>query len=110
VTTFTSVWGSGDHENEVDEKGYIVFSGLDAGTYVLTETATKAGFNKLTDTITVTIHENGIVTAEYTKGANIEVTAASKTNDTITPATSLLKTELVLYSHQPVVSVQLFSI
>lgn len=40
---------------EVDAKGFLVFSGLGAGTYTITETAPPDGYNGLPDDITVTI-------------------------------------------------------
>lgn len=42
-----------------DENGNIFAYGLDADTYVLTETQTRPGYNLLNDTITVVIDENG---------------------------------------------------
>ena len=49
-----------------DEDGHIFAYGLDAGTYILTETETLPGYNLLDDTITVVITENGDVTYEHT--------------------------------------------
>ena len=39
----------------VDENGKLVFAGLGAGTYTITETVAPDGYNKLTEDITVTI-------------------------------------------------------
>ena len=39
----------------VDDKGQLVFAGLGAGTYTITETVAPDGYNKLTEDITVTI-------------------------------------------------------
>lgn len=47
---------------ESDTNGYINAYGLDADTYILTETDTLPGYNLLADTITVTIDEDGSVT------------------------------------------------
>lgn len=47
---------------ESDINGYINAYGLDADTYILTETDTLPGYNLLADTITVTIAEDGSVT------------------------------------------------
>lgn len=49
-----------------DANGHIYAYGLDADTYVLTETETLPGYNLLNDTITVTIDENGAVTYKLT--------------------------------------------
>lgn len=49
-----------------DEEGHIYAYGLDADTYVLTETETLPGYNLLDDTITVVIAENGTVTYQPT--------------------------------------------
>lgn len=49
-----------------DKNGAIDVKGLDAGSYILTETATLAGYNLLTDTISVTIAEDGRVTYKLT--------------------------------------------
>ena len=42
-------------EKETDSKGNVVFDNLPFGTYKLTETSTRAGYNKLAKTIEVTI-------------------------------------------------------
>ena len=49
-----------------DSNGNITARGLDAGTYILTETETQDGYNLLEDTITVTISENGDVSFKLT--------------------------------------------
>lgn len=49
-----------------DEAGHIYAYGLDADTYILTETDPLPGYNALTDTITVVINTEGIVTYQYT--------------------------------------------
>lgn len=51
-----------------DENGQIKVLGLDADTYVITETATLDGYNLLDDTITVVIAENGDITYKLTNG------------------------------------------
>ena len=43
----------------IDDNGNIKAYGLDADTYILTETKTLPGYNLLNDTITVVIDENG---------------------------------------------------
>ena len=50
-----------------DENGQIKVLGLDADTYVITETATLDGYNLLDDTITVVIAEDGAITYKLTK-------------------------------------------
>lgn len=54
VTEYVAQDGS-EVKAYVDDEGYIVFSGLAAGTYRITETTAPAGYNKLTDTIDVTL-------------------------------------------------------
>lgn len=49
-----------------DAKGGILVQGLDADTYILTETKTLDGYNLLTDTITVVIDNTGKVTYKLT--------------------------------------------
>lgn len=49
-----------------DAKGGILVQGLDADTYILTETKTLDGYNLLTNTITVVIDDNGNVTYKLT--------------------------------------------
>jgi len=53
--------------------GTFTFAGLAAGTYTLTETETVDGYNLLTDAITVTIGENGAVTAPGAEGDVVTV-------------------------------------
>lgn len=62
---------SGDTEIEVDSSGKLTLSGLDAGTYYLTETKAPGGYNKLSAPILVEIKDlkNGIADAEP-KGPN----------------------------------------
>lgn len=51
---------------KTDSSGYISVKGLDAGTYILTETKALDGYNKLSDTITVEITKDGSVTYKLT--------------------------------------------
>lgn len=65
-------------ELTTDESGHIYVNGLDADTYILTETATLDGYNLLNDTITVVIAEDGSVSYKLTNseseaGPSIEV-------------------------------------
>lgn len=55
-----------------DSKGNIKAYGLDADTYILTETATLPGYNLLNDTITVVIDENGNETYKLTNNSTEE--------------------------------------
>lgn len=54
-------WGNQADADELttDDKGNLHAYGLDAGTYILTETETLPGYNLLNDTITVVIDEDG---------------------------------------------------
>lgn len=52
-----------------DIYGGIYAYGLDADTYILTETETLPGYNLLADTITVMIAEDGTVTYKYTNSS-----------------------------------------
>ena len=62
---------TGVTEIEVDSNGLLTLSGLDAGTYYLTETKAPGGYNKLSAPILVEIKDlkNGIADAEP-KGSN----------------------------------------
>lgn len=53
-----------------DSNGNIKAEGLDADTYILTETETLPGYNLLNDTITVVIDENGNETYKLTSSTN----------------------------------------
>lgn len=61
-----------------DDNGNIKAYGLDADTYILTETKTLPGYNLLNDTITVVIDENGNETYKLTSSPD------DATMDTIT--------------------------
>lgn len=61
-----------------DSNGNIKAEGLDADTYILTETDTLPGYNLLNDTITVVIDENGNETYKLTSSPD------DATMDTIT--------------------------
>lgn len=69
-----------------DNNGHIYAYGLDADTYILTETDTLPGYNKLTNTITVTIAENGTVTYKYTNSSG----SAGNSIEVVNEAGSLL--------------------
>lgn len=69
-------------ELKTDPNGHITVKGLDADTYILTETATLSGYNLLDDTITVTISDTGAVTYKLTKStgnAEGSITVVNKT-------------------------------
>lgn len=55
-----------------DDNGNIKAYGLDADTYILTETKTLPGYNLLNDTITVVIDENGNETYKLTNNSTEE--------------------------------------
>ncbi|MBP1536252.1 MAG: isopeptide-forming domain-containing fimbrial protein [Ruminococcus sp.] len=57
--------------------GYLSFAGLDAGTYTITELEAPEGYNKLTDTITVTL------SAEYIPADNRFVWTCKMGNTTV---------------------------
>lgn len=80
-----------------DENGAIDVKGLDAGSYILTETATLAGYNLLTDTITVTIAENGTVTYKLTsRNADAAATITVENNTgSVLPTTGGMGTTLL---------------
>ncbi|MCD7919407.1 MAG: hypothetical protein LUG45_04940, partial [Clostridiales bacterium] len=59
------------------EAGSVNISGLDAGTYTLTETEAPEGYNQLTSSVTITINTDGTVTVS----GNDLVSSTSSTND-----------------------------
>lgn len=84
-------------ELETDEKGHIYAYGLDADTYILTETETLPGYNLLADTITVTINENGLVTYKYSSSsvdAGDKITIENETGTEL-PSTGGMGTTLI---------------
>lgn len=83
--TFTNNYLTGWVDNQdqaielvTDSNGNIKAEGLDADTYILTETDTLPGYNLLNDTITVVIDENGNETYKLTSSPD------DATMDTIT--------------------------
>lgn len=79
-----------------DNGGFLV-QGLDADTYILTETETLPGYNLLTDTITVVITEEGNVTYNMTSAgeddAGTTITVENNTGTTI-PSTGGMGTTI----------------
>jgi len=75
-----SVWTTTLTEFETTTSANIVFDGIDAGTYTLTETYTPAGFNPLAAPITVVVAADGSVTYTSTDPHN------TATNETATDA------------------------
>lgn len=61
--------------------GYIHMEGLDSDTYVITETKAPAGYNKLADTVTVTIDNQGNVTYKMTTATGDAASATNKQVD-----------------------------
>lgn len=85
------------YELVTDEGGHIYAYGLDADTYVLTETETLPGYNLLNDTITVTIDENGAVTYKLTSsedGAENTIEVVNKTG-ALLPSTGGMGTTVI---------------
>lgn len=80
-----------------DTNGHIYAYGLDADTYILTETETLPGYNLLADTITVTIDEEGIVNYKLTSSegnAGSEITVENETGSLL-PSTGGMGTTLI---------------
>lgn len=65
-----------------DADGAIAVTGLDAGSYILTETATLSGYNLLNDTITVEIADDGTVTYKLTSSAEAAAATIKIVNTT----------------------------
>lgn len=79
-----------------DTQGQIKVLGLDADTYVITETATLDGYNLLDDTITVVIAEDGAITYKLTNGtenAGASITVINQTGAEL-PETGGMGTKL----------------
>ena len=81
VTTITS-----------PDSGKFTIQGLGAGTYYLTETKQPAGYNKLSDPVTVEIDENGNVTVDGTAANPVKV--ENKTG-TVLPSTGGMGTTMI---------------
>ena len=81
VTTITS-----------PKSGKFTIQGLGAGTYYLTETKQPAGYNKLSDPVTVEIDENGNVTVDGTAANPVKV--ENKTG-TVLPSTGGMGTTMI---------------
>ena len=83
---------------ETDISGHIYAYGLDADTYILTETYTLPGYNLLNDTITAVIDKDGKVTYQYTNtdtdGSANEITVINKTGTEL-PSTGGMGTTLI---------------
>lgn len=83
---------------ETDINGHIYAYGLDADTYILTETYTLPGYNLLNDTITAVIDKDGKVTYQYTNtdtdGSANEITVINKTGTEL-PSTGGMGTTLI---------------
>lgn len=63
-----------------DADGAIAVTGLDSGSYILTETATLSGYNLLNDTISVEIAADGNVTYKLTSAAGAAAGAITIVN------------------------------
>lgn len=63
-----------------DGDGKICFNGLTAGTYILTQTASAAGYEILSDPLTITIGENGALSVNGETGNANPVSNETKTN------------------------------
>ena len=67
-------------EITTDSTGKFTIQGLDAGTYYLSEKTAPAGYNKLTEDVTVTIAEDGTVTYKLKESGEV---AAADANDDV---------------------------
>ena len=78
------------------EDGHIYAYGLDADTYILTETETLDGYNLLDGTITVTIAEDGTVTYAGT-GASADGSSITVVNESgsLLPTTGGMGTTVI---------------
>lgn len=64
----STVWAANEYKLTTDAEGNIVVKGIAAGAYTLTETDTKAGYNKLENPLTITIGEDGTFSVDGTAG------------------------------------------
>ena len=84
-----SVWQTEENTFTTAGGANLVFEGLDAGTYTLTETATVSGYNMMNAPVVVTIAEDGAVTytcadTSTTGNTKAEATPAEGENYVIT--------------------------
>lgn len=61
-----------------DGDGKICFNGLTAGTYILTQTASAAGYEILSDPLTITIGENGALSVNGETGNSYSINNVKK--------------------------------
>lgn len=61
ISNSDSFWGSAATEFVTGEDGKLVFNGIEAGNYVLTETKAPDGFTLLANPIKISVDENGNV-------------------------------------------------
>ena len=99
VNNFLTEWTtveSDASELVTDKNGAINVKGLDAGTYILTETETLDGYNMLEDTITVVIDNEGKVTYKLTKseGEGQNTIKVENKSGTVLPSTGGMGTRL----------------
>ncbi len=94
-----SVWSETKTEFTTNKTDNLVFDGLDAGTYTLTETEAPKGFNPLSGPITVTIAKGGAVTykmpgTETVNNATDLVIPVENNSGTVLPSTGGIGTTI----------------
>lgn len=81
-------------EITTDGTGKFTIKGLDSDTYYLTETAAPAGYNKLADSITIVIGENGVVNATTNAPQGVNEIKVLNQSGTMLPSTGGMGTML----------------
>ena len=86
-TDNASIWQTEENAIATSDGGKITFTGLDAGTYTLTEVETKDGYNLLDGDVTVTISDTGEVSMDGAKSVEDGVITIENRAGVVLPST-----------------------
>ncbi|MBQ8994408.1 MAG: isopeptide-forming domain-containing fimbrial protein [Oscillospiraceae bacterium] len=86
-TDNASIWQTEENAIATSDGGKITFTGLDAGTYTLTEVETKDGYNLLDGDVTVTISDTGEVSMDGAKSVENGVITIENRAGVVLPST-----------------------
>ena len=89
-----SVWQATENKIKTSTDGTITFTGLDAGTYTLTEVATNDGYNLLDTDVTVTIAADGTVSMSGAKSVSDGKIVIENAKGAVLPSTGGIGTTI----------------